>query len=118
MNMATRIGIVAFCSSLAACDPTSMTLVGVVIADAVSGYDLATRVTADTSKAIEIACQSWIREKATKVAKGGKVELDAEILDVSTGATAFCDPNNPPPASPIAGAVWLGIVMGKLDALH
>jgi hypothetical protein len=76
-------------------------------------YELAGKVTAGTSQGIEIACRALIAKEAALTAQGEAAKVAA--LEKWSGAQAFCDPANPPPADPIAGAFWLGVVIARLD---
>ena len=115
MTPATRLGVLgACCASLAACDPAGWTLAGIAVDVGLHGYQLAGKVTGGIAQGIEIECRAWLSDKAVAVAKGGAAAARAATLDRYTGATAFCDPANPPPADPVAGAFWLGTVIAKL----
>jgi hypothetical protein len=99
--------------SLASCDPVSWTLAGVAIDVGLHGYELAGRVTSGLSQGIEIQCRALIAKEAALEATGQGATVAA--AERWSGAAAFCDPANPPPADPIAGAFWLGTVIAKLE---
>lgn len=114
--MILRIGVLLSSLWLSACAgvPMALTVAGSTIAGAKAGYDFWGQVTADTSHAIQIACNGWIERKASAIAKGGADALKAQGL--TPWLDPFCDPNNPPPKDPIAGAVWVAVNSGKLPA--
>lgn len=99
--------------SLVSCDPVSWTLAGVAIDTALHGYELAGKVTAGAAQGLEIACRELIAKEAALYAKGEDGKVAA--VEQWSGASAFCDPSNPPPSDPIAAAFWIGTVIARLD---
>lgn len=107
------VAAACLCAGLCACDPVSWTLAGVAVDVALHGYQLASQVQSGIAQGIEIQCRALIAKEAALQAQGQGAKVAA--TEEWSGASAFCDPSNPPPSDPIAAAFWLGTVIASLD---
>jgi hypothetical protein len=101
--------------------PAILTEIGAGLAGAKAGYDTFGLITADTSAIIKTACQEWRVRRAAADARirAGVVPATKaqQVTDTEPWLDVTCDPANPPPTDPVAGAVWLATLSGRVDQL-
>lgn len=84
-------------------------------------YDTVHEVTTATSGAIKVACADWDIRKATAAQRvtDGVVPIAKaqQAADLAPWLNATCDPHAPAPADPLAAAVWVAGLAGRVEML-
>jgi hypothetical protein len=122
VNRVRLISLSLCAVSLSGClAPAVVAEISGAVAGAKATYDVIGLITSADASAIISACQEWRVTSAASTARiqDGVVPADKAktAKDTSPWLDATCDPSAPPPKDPIAAAVWLATLSGRIDQL-
>jgi hypothetical protein len=122
VNLPAAAAVIAGAGILSGClAPAVVTEIAAGISGAKAVYDVAGILTTASSDAINAACQQWAVTRAAATARIGDGVVPhapaAQATDTMPWLDATCSPSAPAPADPIAAAVWLAGLAGRIDQL-